>query len=132
MILIKVPTFEKFAKDFFNGTNFGGIEYDYKEPWVNENEVKSKIKESEVSYTLSLALPGFKKEDIDISVEDNYLLVSSKVEKDDFKQPFEKKYLIPDDVNMDQINASMEDGVLDIVIGKYLEVPKTSKKININ
>lgn len=132
MLVIKVPSFDKFAKDFFNGTNFGNIDYEYIEPWENKSDVKCKVKESEVSYTLSLALPGFKKEDIDISVEDNYLIVSSKVEKDDFKQPFENKYLIPDDVNMDQVNASMEDGILNVVIGKYLEVPKTSRKININ
>jgi len=128
MILIKVPSIDKFVNEFFNGNNNINCGCEN----CDCENMKTKIKESEVSYTLSLALPGFKKEDIDISVEDNYLIVSSKVEKDDFKQPFENKYLIPDDVNMDQINATMEDGILDIVIGKYLEVPKTSKKININ
>jgi hypothetical protein len=74
----------------------------------------------------------FKKEDININIEDNILIISSQVEKDDFKRTFENRYSIPDDVDIERINASMEDGILKLVIGKYAELPKTDvKKIEI-
>ena len=39
--------------------------------------------------------------------------------------PFDGKiYSIPDDVDIERINASMEDGILKLVIGKYAELPK--------
>jgi len=117
-----LPTMGDFVNEFFNGNSFVENNFDF--------VPSAKIKETENDYKLSLPLPGFKKEDINLSIEDKYLIVSSQVEKDDFKQSFENKYFIPEDVNLEQINAYMENGILNIVIGKYLEVPKTSKKIN--
>jgi HSP20 family protein len=117
---------ENFVNDFFGRNLFN---------WENYNldyTPKTKIKENENDYTLSFELPGFKKEDININVEDNVLVISSVVEKDEFRSSFENRYSIPEDANIDNIQASMEDGILKIVIGKYKELPKTNiKRIDI-
>lgn len=127
MLLIKrnpeFPTMESFLNDFF-GRNLLENNYDF--------APKAKIKENEKDYSLSLALPGFKKEDVNINIEDNVLILSSQVEKDDFKKSFENRYSTPDDVDIEKINASMEDGILKLVFSKYEELPKSSiKKIDI-
>ena len=120
-----LPTMEDFVNDFFGRKPFTS-DYNF------DFAPKARIKENENDYTLSLGLPGFKKEDININIEDDVLVISSTVEKDDFKSSFENRYSIPEDVNIEQIEASMEDGILKVVIGKYKELPKTNvKKIDI-
>ncbi len=129
MLVIKrnppLPTMENFLNEFF-GKNLLESNYDY------DFAPKARIRENEKDYSLSLALPGFKKDDVNINIEDNVLIISSQVEKDDFKKSFENRYSIPDDVNIEKIDASMEDGILKLTFNKYEELPKTNiKKIDI-
>lgn len=120
----ELPTMNDFLNDFFGRSFLNDLSYDF--------IPKVRTKENEEDYGLSFALPGFKKEDININIEDDILIVSSNVEKDDFKQSFENKYQIPEDVDREKINATMEDGILKINIGKYKELPKSNiKKIEI-
>ena len=124
MLVVKrksgLPTMETFLNDFFGKSFFDEFNHSFLP--------KVKTKENEESYELSFALPGFKKEDININIEDDVLIISSKVEKDDFKQSFENRYQVPEDVDVDKINATMEDGILKIKVGKYKELPKTNIK----
>jgi HSP20 family protein len=118
-----LPTMESFVDDFF-GRNLLNYNFDF--------APKAKIKENENDYSLSLPLPGFKKEDINLNIEKDILVISSEVESDDFKRSFENRYSIPEDVDIEKINASMENGILTVVIGKYKELPTTNvKKIEI-
>jgi HSP20 family protein len=118
----ELPTMENFLNQFFGRT----LTEDY------DFSPKTKIKENENDYTITLALPGFKKEDVNIKIEDDVLMISSEVEKDDYKRSFENSYHIPEDVDVEKIEASMLDGILTITIGKFKELPKTNiKKIDI-
>jgi HSP20 family protein len=120
-----LPTMENFVNDFFGKNPFT---WDYNFDFAP----KARIKENDDDYTLSLGLPGFKKEDVNINIEDDVLIISSTVEKDDFKSSFENRYSIPEDVDTDKVEATMENGVLKVVVGKYKELPKTNvKKIDI-
>ncbi len=127
MLAIKsteLPTMENFLNEFFGRNTFLENNYDF--------SPKTKIKENENDYTITLALPGFKKEDINIKIEDDILMISSEVEKDDYKRSFKNSYRIPEDVDVEKIEASMLDGILTITIGKFKELPKTNvKKIDI-
>ncbi|NPA03719.1 MAG: Hsp20/alpha crystallin family protein [Epsilonproteobacteria bacterium] len=90
-------------------------------PAVNE-------KEDEKAYYLEIDLPGVKKEDINVEVKDNMLIISGerkfkKEEKDkgykkieSFFGKFERKFTLPPDANVDKIEAKVEDGVLTIII----------------
>jgi HSP20 family protein len=89
-------------------------------------------------YLVSLAVPGFKKEDLTIDVEGNMLTVSS--EKEETKkevdemysrneysfQSFSRSFTIPEDVKQDNIEAQYEDGILKIRLPRKEEMGKSS------
>jgi HSP20 family protein len=83
----------------------------------SSNESQSaQSKETGEGYKLTLNVPGFSKEDIKVSVEDvKYLYITG--ETADFGS-FEKEYLIPDNVNRDQISANVKNGVLTVDLPK--------------
>lgn len=103
-----------------------------------ENKFKTNLKESENNYSLEVVLPGFSKNDIDISIDNDYLIISSEIEdkKEDYKhqeyvkKSFKKSYLLPDDIDKENISAEMIDGILHININKKENV-KLTKKIEI-
>ena len=83
------------------------------------------------------------KKDIDISLTDDMITISGerKVNKnhdDEFSRynniqygSFEKSFYIPNDANIDKINAKMDNGVLTLEIKKAKEVLPDIKKISI-
>lgn len=86
---------------------------------------------------VEIALPGFKKTDIKIRMEGNVLNVSymtpenekSKADLENpWKRSFEKKFRLGSDLDSSKITASMEDGILTIII-PYV---KNKKDINIS
>ena len=88
------------------------------------------IKETDHDVQLKADIPGMKKEDIDISVDEDQLIIKGerkfeKEEKDkDFVRversygSFYRSFNIGVPVKSDQIKASYKDGVLDVVIPK--------------
>jgi len=104
--------------------------------------LKTNLKETENEYQLDLIIPGFKKDDIDITIDNNILKISSKKEKsnktdDDefirqeyFYSSFEKHFKLPENINVDDIQAKQEDGILKISIPKGKEI-NVQKQIEI-
>ena len=101
------------------------------------------VKENDKEYTVEIAAPGMSKDDFKIRVnEDNALVVTlehkneQKEEKKDEKylrrefsySHFEQALLLPDDINKDEISASMEHGVLNIVLPKIVVTPEAPKE----
>ena len=102
-------------------------------------------REGEFAYHIELDLPGAKKEDIDISVEGNRLIISGKREfKKELKEEnyykiessfgsFSRSFELPEGVDVENIKANSEDGVLEVVIPKLKkENTDKVKKIAIN
>ena len=103
------------------------------------------ITENKDEFMVSLAIPGMKKEDFNIDIEGNMLTISS--EKEESKQEKDEKYTrkefnyssfsrsfsLPDEVNMEKIDARYVDGVLKLSLPKKEEAKKiaTSKHIAI-
>jgi HSP20 family protein len=99
-------------------------------------------KEDEKQILLSFELPGFSKEDIDISLEDNELVVSAehKEEREENGSKWLRKEIstgiyvrrlsLPDNINANKISAESNNGILTVSIPK---VPKeeTVKKITV-
>ena len=100
-------------------------------------------REGEDAYYVELDLPGIKKEDINIDVNDNVVTISGErktkkeVEEDDYYKiesnygKFERSFALPDNVDTDNIHAQSQDGVLEVVIPKLKKVEKKPKKIEI-
>ncbi|HIP15072.1 MAG TPA: Hsp20/alpha crystallin family protein [Sulfurimonas autotrophica] len=93
------------------------------------------------TFTIEVDLPGVKKEDIDIKIEDDYLTVTAvrkfknEIKEDDYylcESNFgiiSRSFILPDNIDRDKIQAKYEDGRLYLTLEK-LESKKT-KSISI-
>lgn len=119
--------------------------------YLNDNLTEGKlpatnISENEKSFNVELSVPGFSKEDIKIEVEKDVLKVSAHIEvnseeKDEnekvlrreFKSSsFMRKFVLPEDVDVENISASQHDGILQITLPKQVKaIEDTIKKIEI-
>jgi len=94
------------------------------------------IIEEQDKYLLELAVPGMKKEDIDIKIEAKQLIISSSKElndeetKDNFikmeynYESFRRAFSLPDTVNSNEIQAEYNDGILKLSLMKKEEAVK--------
>jgi len=100
------------------------------------------VKELEDKYEIELAVPGFKKSDININVEDNILHIENEVKKEEkreednylfhefSKQNFHRSFRLSNKVDSEKIEAAYEDGILKVSIPKK-EESKIKKMIKI-
>ena len=100
-------------------------------------------REGDDAYYIEVDLPGVKKEDINIDVDENTLTISGERKvKEEHKEDnfykvesvygkFERSFSLPEDVDTDKIEAEFKNGVLEIKIPKVQKVEQTPKKIEI-
>ncbi len=100
-------------------------------------------READDAYYIEVDLPGIKKEDISIDIDENILVISGERKIEDSRKDeefyrieslygkFERRFSLPEDVDMDKIEAEAKDGVLTIKIPKAQVVEKAPKKIEI-
>jgi HSP20 family protein len=101
-------------------------------------------REGEFAYHIEVDLPGIKKEEIGISVEDNKLIISGERKvKEEIKEEnyykiessfgsFSRSFSLPENIDIENIHAQSEDGVLEVVIPKLEKtVVDKVKKITI-
>ncbi|MEM1259070.1 MAG: Hsp20/alpha crystallin family protein [Bacteroidota bacterium] len=124
--------------DFFKPDWFGGMDpFSTKIPAVN-------IMENETNFTLELEIPGFKKEDFNIEVDNDVLTVSSEIKRDNEVKDenytrrefsvssFKRAFTLPDSVNEGAIKAVYEGGILRVSLPKREEaLPKPKRLIEI-
>ena len=102
------------------------------------------VREEEKNYAIELALPGFTKDEISISFEDEVLTITAgRQPKEDVKGPkytwnefgykskYERSFQLPETVNADNISASFENGILLVTLPKKEVQPATVKQIAI-
>jgi len=126
-----------FFNDFFNSFEKEKIKelFDFT-PAVNTREGKE-------AYHVDIDLPGIKKEDVDISVDKNLLTISGKREtKNEAKEEdyykvessygsFSRSFTLPEQVDVENIRASSDNGVLEVIIPKLKVLKDSTKKIEI-
>lgn len=87
-------------------------------------------REGEFAYHVDVDLPGVKKEDIRVDLKENVLTISGeRYTKEEVKQEdyyrietrfgkFSRSFTLPDDADIENIDASSDNGVLEVVIPK--------------
>lgn len=105
---------------------------------------KTDIRETADQYILDMDLPGVSEKDIEISLKNRILSISSKKETEDktkegewhlkerHSMEFSRKFTLPQDIDMDKVSAEFKDGVLSIYIFKKPEIEAKQIQINVN
>jgi HSP20 family protein len=79
---------------------------------------------------LEVSLPGYSKDEVSIEIKGLQLNISGSTENDGLlKRSFEKSFSLPEDLDTNNVKASMENGILRI---EFQEAKEGSKKIKIS
>ena len=128
--------FPSLINEFFNddfGMNF--LNRSHFVPSVNSLENND-------SFEIDLAVPGMKKEDFTIELNDKVLVISSetsntnendKIRLNEFNfSSFQRSFRVPDSVDQDKIKANYKNGILKIKLPKRKEsISRPNRVINI-
>ncbi|MCR5507178.1 MAG: Hsp20/alpha crystallin family protein [Lachnospiraceae bacterium] len=94
--------------------------------------MKTDVHENEQGYEVDIDLPGFKKEEIDLSLENGYLSVSAAknlenekknlrgkvIRQERYSGSMQRSFYVGDEIEESDIKAKFEDGVLKLAIPK--------------
>lgn len=141
--------FPSLRNDFFNNGLFTPRLFNFDEDFFDGNGGLSappaNITESNKDFKLDLSVPGMKRDDFQVDVEDGVLTISS--EKEEEKKEEDKNYMrrefsynsfcrtfnLPENVDENNINAKYENGMLQVTIPKKeITVSKPKKKISVS
>jgi HSP20 family protein len=130
--------FPSLMNEFLKPDWFGGMET------LNTTVPAVNIKENETDFELELALPGFKKDDFSIEVDENILTISSeaKLESENKENnytrrefsysSFKRAFTLPETIDEAKINANYDSGILRLSLPKREEaLPKPKRLIEI-
>ena len=129
--------FDDFDRDFFRGFNRPErMLYGKNAPRM----MKTDVKETDGGYELDVDLPGFKKEEIKLELDNGYLTISTEktLENKDEKKgrvlrqeryagTMSRSFYVGEHVTEEDIKAKYENGVLSLSIPKK-EAPKAPEK----
>ncbi len=108
----------------------------------NTRSMAMDIVEHEKQFELMANLPGFKKDEIKISIHDNQLMIEAMVTENKeekkgtvyrcerYSGSYRRNLLLPENADVAKISAAMEDGVLKLTIPKKEPSPKKEIVIN--
>ena len=116
-------------------------------PKKERNLMKTDIKEKKDKYIIEMDLPGYTKENINLELNNGYLLITAKVEQNNDESEEEEKFVrrerffdecsrsfyVGEDITEEDIEAEFKNGILKVEIPKKEEKEKQqeTKKITI-
>jgi len=116
-----------------------------KKEWESLSEKRAELSidlyETDDDIVLQSTIAGIKAKDLDISIEDNMLIIKGarkKSESDSSKKylyqecywgPFSKKIILPEEIDPAKIKAIVEEGILTVRVAKIKK--KNTRKIEI-
>jgi HSP20 family protein len=102
------------------------------------------IEESETEYKVRAELPGLAKDEIKVELEGDVLRISAEkkeesekkekhfVRKERYHESFYREFCVPDDVDTSKdIEAKLEDGMLNITLKRVPPIPVEKKEIKV-
>lgn len=101
------------------------------------------IEDTDAAYIIKMALPGVKKDDVKVSLEGNLLVVSSEVENTEEEKnkkysrkeysysAFNRSFSLPENVDVNTINANFENGELILSLPKKVNSVVEPKRIEV-
>lgn len=138
-------TFDDLFKTFFTTNDLMGHDFFTKSP-ISPKETKfpphDVISVDENTYRIDLAVAGFDRDDIEVTVTDDALEISGEISSSDkmdsvsdyvhrgiAKRSFKNKFRLPPHAEID--NCQLTNGILSITIVKRIPEEKLPKKVKI-
>lgn len=127
------PVFDRALSDFYrNATPASG---------VAKNNPAVNVSETTEAFKIELAAPGFDKGDFNVSTEKDVLTIAAKKEvnndengtlrrKEFSYNEFKRTFRLPENVNIETIEAVYVNGILTVTLPKVVVAP-TVKKVEI-
>ena len=132
--------FDEFLDNAFAMTPYGGHDPLYGKH--GKNLMKTDVRETDSAYELDVDLPGFKKDEIQLKLEDGYLTISAAKGVDKDQQDDQGRYIrreryagqcsrsfyVGEGVEARDVSARFEDGILRLSLPKAApqQLPKST------
>ena len=132
--------FDEFLDNAFAMTPYGGHDPLYGKH--GKNLMKTDVRETDSTYELDVDLPGFKKDEIQLKLEDGYLTISAAKVVDKDQQDDQGRYIrreryagqcsrsfyVGEGVEARDVSARFEDGILRLSLPKAApqQLPKST------
>ena len=100
--------FERFVNDAFFGAARTGFD----------------VKQDDKSWTVTLDMPGVARDDLAITIEGTIVRVETKAEA---KRQYKAAYELPEEIDADATQATLENGVLTLALAKKQAESKARK-----
>lgn len=133
-----MDVFDGFDRNFFR--NFGNMDRALYGKHA-QNMMKTDVKETDEGYEVDIDLPGFKKDEIQLELNNGYLTISTQkaLEKDEknkkgrmlrqerYAGMMQRSFYVGEHITEEDVKASYESGVLHLVLPKK-DAPKMPEK----
>ena len=133
-----MDVFDDFDRNFFRG--FGNVDRALYGKHA-QNMMKTDVRETDEGYEVDVELPGFKKDEIQLELNNGYLTISTEktLEKDHenkkgkllrqerYSGMMQRSFYVGEYLTEEDIKASYESGVLHLIVPKK-EAPKVPEK----
>lgn len=124
-----MDVFDDFDRNLFRG--FGNVDHALYGKHA-QNVMKTDVKETDEGYEVDVDLPGFKKDEIRLELNDGYLTISAEksLEKDGedkkgkmlrqerYAGVMQRSFYVGENIKVEDVKASYESGVLHVMIPK--------------
>ena len=134
-----MDVFDDFDRNLFRG--FGNVDRELYGKHA-QNVMKTDVKETDTGYEVDVDLPGFKKDEITLELNQGYLTISAEksLEKDGenkkgkmlrqerYAGVMQRSFYVGEHLTEEDIKASYESGVLHVVIPKKDALKAPEKK----
>ena len=124
-----MDVFDDFDRSFFRGLGDAERMLYGKH---GQNIMKTDVKETEDAYEVDVDLPGFRKDDIHLELNNGYLTISTEksLEKDEknkqgkmlrqerYAGTMQRSFYVGEEITEEDVKASFEDGVLHLIVPK--------------
>ena len=133
-----MDVFDDFDRNFFR--NFGSMDRALYGKHA-QNMMKTDVKETDEGYEVDIDLPGFKKDEIQLELNNGYLTISTQkaLEKDEknkkgrmlrqerYAGMMQRSFYVGEHITEEDVKASYESGVLHLVLPKK-DAPRLPEK----
>ena len=133
-----MDVFDDFDRSFFRG--FGNVDHALYGKHA-QHMMKTDVKELEDSYEVDVDLPGFKKDEIHLELNNGYLTISTEksmektnenkkgkmLRQERYSGVMQRSFFVGEHLTEEDIKASYDSGVLHVIIPKK-DAPKAPEK----